>query len=90
MTESFTLLYVLRLGKWRTKDCTSRARVALRMKKSRLPKKRVVEEELTTNDLKELAGGNTNVIKEKEVLVDFWGKPLSKKEIRAMQKKGKA
>jgi elongation factor 3 len=53
-------------------------------------KKRVVEEELTTNDLKELAGGNTNVIKEKEVLVDFWGKPLSKKEIRAMQKKGKA
>lgn len=42
----------------------------------------------TTTDLKEMAGGNTNVVKEKEVLVDFWGKPLSKRQIRDMQKKG--
>eukprot|EP00668_Euglena_longa_P003939 GGOE01004618.1.p1 GENE.GGOE01004618.1~~GGOE01004618.1.p1 ORF type:complete len:1011 (-),score=290.10 GGOE01004618.1:513-3407(-) len=53
-------------------------------------KKRQVEEELTNNDLKEMAGGNTNVVKEKEVLVDFWGKPLNKKQIRDMQKKGGA
>eukprot|EP00669_Euglena_mutabilis_P011209 TRINITY_DN5871_c0_g1_i1.p2 TRINITY_DN5871_c0_g1~~TRINITY_DN5871_c0_g1_i1.p2 ORF type:complete len:625 (-),score=338.80 TRINITY_DN5871_c0_g1_i1:675-2549(-) len=51
-------------------------------------KKRVQEEDLTTTDLKEMAGGNTNVVKEKEVLVDFWGKPLSKRQIRDMQKKG--
>eukprot|EP00906_Rhabdomonas_costata_P027427 RCo038958 len=29
------------------------------------------------------AGGNTNAIKDEKLMVDFWGKPLSKKQIRA-------
>jgi len=50
-------------------------------------KKKVVEEEDSAETVVDSAGANTNavIISETE-LVDFWGKPLNKKQIRALQK----